>query len=78
MSESIRVMPMYNPVCLWDEGSTSRYPDCLRMAFRDGHTLTYRLEVQQPKPHLISGEQLAELVERNTYGGYKGKHEKSR
>ena len=57
MSETVRIMPMYNPVPLWDKNSYSQYPDALKMAFRDGQTKVYRLVVEQPKPHTISGYQ---------------------
>ena len=63
MSENIRIMPMQNPLPLWDEHSYSEYPDVLKMAFRNGQVRTYRLEVEQPKPHTVSG--------------YRGKHEKT-
>lgn len=64
MSESVRIMPMQNPLPLWDENSYSEYPDVLKMAFRNGQVRTYRLEVEQPKPHTVSG--------------YRCKHGKSR
>ena len=75
----IRIMPMCNPLPLWDEGSDSEYPDVLRMAFRNGKIRTYRLvddTVQQPKPHVIRTEDLNRMFTENTYGGYKAKHAK--
>ena len=80
MSEP-RVMPMYNPVPLWDKDSESKYPDVLKMAFRDGSVRIYRAVVEQPAPHTFS-EKAARAFERNCFGGYKrepeyvGKHTK--
>ena len=76
MSEPIRVMPMWNPLPLWDKDSESEYPDALKMAFRDGQTRVYRLVVEQPKPQI---DRAAEILRRNTFGGgYHCKHGKSR
>lgn len=75
MSENVRVMPMWNPLPVWDDNSTSEYPDALKMAFRNGQTRTYRLVVEQPKPQTDAA---AEILRRNTYGGYKCKHGKGR
>ena len=80
MSE-LRVMPMQNPLPLWDKDSASVYPDMLKMAFRDGQVRTYRIVVEQPAPHTFS-EKAARAFERNCFGGYKrtpeyvGKHTK--
>ena len=75
----IRVMPMINPLPMWDPGSTNEYPDVLRMAFRNGKIRTYRIvddTVQQPKPQVVSTETLNRMFTENTFGGYKPKHAK--
>ncbi len=74
----IRVMPMVNPLPMWDPDSTSEYPEVLKMAFRNGKIRTYRLvdDVQQPKPQTVSAETLGRMFEENTFGGYKPKHAK--
>ena len=74
MSE-IRIMPMQNPLPLWDKGSQSKYPDELKMAFRDGQVRVYRLEVEQPKPFIFSKEAIR-IMEEHSYGGYKARHAK--
>ena len=75
MHESMRVMPMTNPLPLWDKNSENVYPDMLKMAFRDGKVMVYRLVVEQPAPHTF-GERVAMAFEQNCAGGYKGKHAK--
>ena len=75
MSEQVRIMPMYNPVPIWDKGSESQYPDALKMAFRDGQTRTYRLVIEQPAPTTFT-ERAARILEDNCFGGYKAKHAK--
>ena len=75
MHESMRVMPMTNPLPLWDKNSENVYPDMLKMAFRDGKVMVYRLAVEQPAPHTFNERAVAEL-ERNCFGGYVGKHAK--
>ena len=75
----IRVMPMINPLPMWDPDSMSEYPEVLKMAFRNGKIRTYRIvedTVQQPKPQTVSAETLSRMFEENTFGGYKPKHAK--
>ena len=75
----IRVMPMVNPLPMWDPDSTSEYPEVLKMAFRNGKIRTYRIVddiVQQPKPQTVSADALSRMFEENTFGGYKPKHAK--
>lgn len=68
----MKVMPMPVPHPIY-ESDESEYPDRLKVIFRNGKVRTYRLEVEQPKPNLISGTELTELFMKNTYG-YQGKH----
>ena len=78
--ENVRIMPMVNPLPLWDKGSVSEYPETLRMAFRDGKIRNYRLvveeTVQQPTPQVVSASELTRMFEENTFGGYKPRHGK--
>lgn len=73
MSEAekpVRVLPMPVVHSVWND-TDGEYPGVVKVSFSNGKVRSYRLEVEQPKPHTFR-DPIAELVRRNTYGG--GKH----
>lgn len=76
MSE-VRIMPMPVPHPVWKDGEGG-YPPLMQVCFRNGNVRNYGIldEVIQPKPHVISTEELMKLFKKNTYGYYNPKHAK--
>ena len=74
--ENVRFLPMPVPHPVWNDEDNG-YPGALKVSFTNGKVRTYRIDpVQQPAPQVISTAELTRIFQRNTYGYYKGKHEK--
>ena len=74
---NVRILPMPAPHPIY--GPEGGFPEKLKVGFRNGKVRTYRLDedfVQQPKPQVLSSDELNRLFRENTYGGYKPKHAK--
>lgn len=56
----------------WD---TDGYPASILVHMGNNTEAEYVRKVDQPKPHVVIGERLAEMIRSNTYG-YQAKHEK--
>lgn len=77
MSENtnVRVLPLPVPHPVWREGS--KYPDEMKVSFRDGKVRSYRICAEQPVPQVISREELERMTAENPEAyGYKPKHAK--
>lgn len=50
-----KIEPLSNVRYFWEHAEEG-YPDKIRLAMSDGKIVTYRLEVEQPKPVLFGSE----------------------
>ena len=54
----------------------SEYPDVIRIPMENGHVVGYARIIEQPIPRFVESYEMLMAIQRNTYGGYKPKHEK--
>lgn len=71
-----QIRPLNPQIAFSYSTDVSDYPDIIKIPMEDGHVITYARLIGQPIPRFIESYEVLRAIERNSYGGYKPKHEK--
>ena len=75
--KELKIRPLADVTPLW-ERDLSVYPDALKVAMTDGQVVTYRLEIEMPKPCLPSFDSAVDTIrkwnEEDMVVGYQARH----
>ena len=70
----IQTIPTTKVTGYWDAGSVSEFPEEIKVVMANGKRVFYRIQVEQPRPHVMKPHEMALIFRDHVYGG--GNYEK--